>query len=203
MPRKEFESFTRLDASDVNTYLMDQSVMSFAGTATRGSAIGTAVEGMTTYLEDSNYLSIYDGATWIPALPVGAWQSYTPTLTNITVGNGTFTSAKYAQIGKTIHLQVIFTFGSTSAVTGNPVVSLPVTAKSDFTGQQANVGSCSLNAGGVFNVGNVQLLTTTTCRMYATNAAGTYLALANLSSTVPGTWTTGNYFGFSFTYEAA
>jgi hypothetical protein len=67
MPRKEFESFTRLDASDVNTYLMDQSVMTFAGTAARGSAIGTAVEGMVTYLEDSNSLQLWDGASWTSA----------------------------------------------------------------------------------------------------------------------------------------
>jgi hypothetical protein len=64
MPRKEFEAFTRLDASDVNTYLMDQSIMSFAGTAARGSAIATPVEGMATYLEDSNLVSIYDGTNW-------------------------------------------------------------------------------------------------------------------------------------------
>jgi hypothetical protein len=67
MPRKEFESFTRLDASDVNTYLMDQSVMTFGGTAARGSAIPTPVEGMVTYLEDSNSLQLYDGASWTSA----------------------------------------------------------------------------------------------------------------------------------------
>jgi hypothetical protein len=67
MPRKEFESFTRLDASDVNTYLMDQSVMTFAGTAARGSAITTPAEGMVTYLEDSNSLQLYDGSGWTSA----------------------------------------------------------------------------------------------------------------------------------------
>jgi hypothetical protein len=67
MPRKEFESFTRLDASDVNTYLMDQSVMTFGGTAARGSAIPTPVEGMVTYLEDSNTLQLYDGSGWTSA----------------------------------------------------------------------------------------------------------------------------------------
>jgi hypothetical protein len=64
MPRKEFDAFTRLDASDVNTFLMDQSVMSFAGTAARGSAISSPVEGMVSFLEDSNIMSIYDGSAW-------------------------------------------------------------------------------------------------------------------------------------------
>jgi hypothetical protein len=64
MPRKEFEAFTRLDASDVNTYLMDQSVMSFAGTAARGSAIPSPVEGLTTYREDIARLETYNGSIY-------------------------------------------------------------------------------------------------------------------------------------------
>jgi hypothetical protein len=70
MPRKEFESFTRLDASDVNTYLMDQSVMTFAGTAARGSAITTPVEGMVTYLNDIDALSVYNGTEFITNRPI-------------------------------------------------------------------------------------------------------------------------------------
>ena len=73
MPRKEFESFTRLDASDVNTYLMDQSVMTFAGTAARGSAIGTAVQGMLTYLSDSNSFEAYDGSDWVRRIPASSY----------------------------------------------------------------------------------------------------------------------------------
>jgi hypothetical protein len=71
MPRKEFESFTRLDASDVNTYLMDQSVMTFGGTAARGSAITTPVEGMVTYLEDSDAFEYWDGAAYEPLVSGG------------------------------------------------------------------------------------------------------------------------------------
>jgi hypothetical protein len=66
MPRKEFAAFTRLDASDVNTYLMDQAVQTFAGTAARGSAITTPVEGMVTYLEDLNRYDTYNGSSHVP-----------------------------------------------------------------------------------------------------------------------------------------
>jgi len=68
MPKKEFDAFTRLDASDVNTFLMYQTVMSFAGKAARGSAIPAPVEGMVSYLNDSNLLSIYDGSNWKTSL---------------------------------------------------------------------------------------------------------------------------------------
>jgi len=66
MPRKEFAAFTRLDASDVNTYLMDQAVQTFAGTAARGSAITTPVEGMVTYLEDLDRYDTYNGSSHVP-----------------------------------------------------------------------------------------------------------------------------------------
>jgi hypothetical protein len=64
MPRKEFESFTRLDASDVNTFLMDQTVQSFADSTARASAITTPVEGMVTYLNDIDSLSVYNGTAF-------------------------------------------------------------------------------------------------------------------------------------------
>lgn len=68
MSRKVFTAGEVLAAADVNSFLMDQTVMSFAGTASRGSAIGTATEGMVTFLEDSDILSIYDGSNWKTSL---------------------------------------------------------------------------------------------------------------------------------------
>lgn len=68
MSRKVFTAGEVLAAADVNSFLMDQTVMSFAGTAARGSAIPTPTEGMVTFLEDSNLLSINDGSAWRPSL---------------------------------------------------------------------------------------------------------------------------------------
>jgi hypothetical protein len=69
MPRKVFQGFTRLDASDVNTYLMDQSIQVFAGTAARGSAIASPTEGMYSHLNDTDDLEYYDGSAWVNAVP--------------------------------------------------------------------------------------------------------------------------------------
>jgi len=57
--RKVFTAGEVLQAADVNDYLMDQSVMVFAGTAARGSAIPSPTEGMVTYLEDADELQVY------------------------------------------------------------------------------------------------------------------------------------------------
>ena len=65
MPRKEFESFTRLDSSDINTLLMDQMVQTYGGTAARGSAIGTAATGQLTYLADSNTFEYWNGSSYV------------------------------------------------------------------------------------------------------------------------------------------
>lgn len=53
MPREVFVAGQILTAAELNT-VSDQTVMTFAGTAARGSAIPTPVEGMISYLEDSN-----------------------------------------------------------------------------------------------------------------------------------------------------
>jgi hypothetical protein len=62
--RKTFTAGEVLQAADVNDFLMDQSVMVFAGTAARGSAIPSPTEGMVTYLADSNEVQVFDGSVF-------------------------------------------------------------------------------------------------------------------------------------------
>jgi hypothetical protein len=66
MAFKDFTDGEVLYAADVDTYLMRQTVMVFADSAARGSALGTAivVEGMVTYLQDTDTLQFYDGTSW-------------------------------------------------------------------------------------------------------------------------------------------
>jgi hypothetical protein len=66
MPRKVFTAGEVLAASDVNSFLMNQMVMTFAGTAARGSAIPTPTEGMLTYLADTNTFEFYNGTSFLP-----------------------------------------------------------------------------------------------------------------------------------------
>lgn len=62
---KDFTAGDVLRADDVDQYLMQQTIMVFAGTAARATALGTAVaEGMFTYLADTNSFEFYDGAAW-------------------------------------------------------------------------------------------------------------------------------------------
>jgi hypothetical protein len=72
--RKVFTAGDVLTASDVQNYLMDQTVMNFAGTAARSSAIATPTTGMVTYRSDIDGLELYNGSSW---LGVGAEQYIT------------------------------------------------------------------------------------------------------------------------------
>ena len=66
---KLFTSGSVLTAAQVNTFLMDQTVMVFASTAARDAAFGgagepTLAEGMMCYLSDSNSVLYYSGTSW-------------------------------------------------------------------------------------------------------------------------------------------
>jgi hypothetical protein len=63
--RKVFTAGEVLTAANVQGYLMDQSVMVFDDSSSRATAIGTATEGMLSYLKDTNAVEAYDGASWI------------------------------------------------------------------------------------------------------------------------------------------
>ena len=62
--RKEWSPGDTLTAADVNGYLMDQSVMVFAGTAARSSAIPTPSTGMVAY-STATGLQLYNGTSWV------------------------------------------------------------------------------------------------------------------------------------------
>lgn len=83
--RKTFTAGEVLTAANVQGYLQDQTVMVFAGTAARGSALGTAVlsEGMVTYLSDSNSVELWDGSAWATVYPISAGD-----ITAVTAGTG-------------------------------------------------------------------------------------------------------------------
>lgn len=68
MPYKVFQVNEVLTASNMNTYVSNQVISTFAGTAARGSAIGTPVHGQFAFLTDTNELTYYNaaGTAWEP-----------------------------------------------------------------------------------------------------------------------------------------
>jgi hypothetical protein len=63
---KLFATGDVLTAAQVNTYLNEQTVMVFADSAARTSALsGVLAEGMVSYLQDTNAVEVYNGTAWV------------------------------------------------------------------------------------------------------------------------------------------
>jgi hypothetical protein len=73
---KLFNTGDVLTAAQVNTYLMEQTVMVFADAAARTTALtGVVSEGMLSYLKDTNAVEVYDGANWVSSDDPNAIQN--------------------------------------------------------------------------------------------------------------------------------
>lgn len=133
----------------------------------------------------------------------GVFQSYTPTFTGFTLGNGVVTS-RYMQLNKLIHYTGYVDLGSTSSMAGPLDISLPVACNgtaqpflAPFAGQWLCWNGSSLFDGYPINIG------TGVCRLVGRYAAGTYSQNYDMGSTVPFTWGSSSYFYWNFLYEAA
>jgi hypothetical protein len=127
----------------------------------------------------------------------GGWTSYTPTLSNWTLGNGTL-DARFSKIGKNVTVYFSFTFGSTSSIANFANLSLPVTAQS---GAYESYGNCVMNDSGVgIWVGGIYL-TGGVAYPRAMISSGAYVQDTTVGATVPFTWTTNDLIRGLFTYE--
>lgn len=150
--------------------------------------------------------SIAVGAVQPQALVTGTgtgWSTttYSPTLTNLTIGNGTQV-AKYIQMGKMVTVIFSFTLGSTSSVGTSPTITLPVTASAGAVGNA--VGLMTFGDTGVAGYpGLFQVITTTTFSPFSFNASGTYTTFVGTTASVPLSFGNGDGFGGMLTYEAA
>jgi hypothetical protein len=105
---KLFATGDVLTAAQVNTYLNEQTVMVFADSAARTTALsGVLAEGMMSYLQDTDSVEVYDGTSWTavggggltsPLTTKGDVWGYSTTDARIPVGaNGTVLTADSAE----------------------------------------------------------------------------------------------------------
>lgn len=129
-----------------------------------------------------------------------ASESYTPTWTNVTIGNATV-DVSYFRIQKMVTVRGKITWGSTTSISGAIIMSLPITGKA---ATYPIIGVAHFDdAGTAAFFGAVMQRNTTTVEFWAYNAAGTYVRESVTSATIPMTWTTNDILDFVFIYEAA
>lgn len=136
------------------------------------------------------------------AIVTGAWQAWTPSFTNWTIGTGgsAGTVANYVQIGKFVSFYLVTTLGTSGASVGSGVsFTLPVAATTTATA--ANFGLVSTITTGVIYNGFIQLLSgKASVSIGLTNA--TFLQSASVTSTQPATWAAGDSMRITGRYEA-
>jgi hypothetical protein len=141
-----------LTSSDVNTFLMRQSVI----TCTAATRPASPNEGMLIYETDTDLVLVYSGTAWEVNSKVGAHKTYTPTLAG--GGGWVFGAAtavgRYVELGgRMVHLSVQITWaGGTTAGTGFFVVTLPSDALANETTLRVGTGRFTdVSAGTVFD----------------------------------------------------
>ena len=140
---------------------------------------------------------------WATAAASGfTFQAWTPTFTNLSLGNGTLT-ARYGTSGKFTHFELFLTFGSTTSVSGLIKFTLPTTPKNKATDQGQYVPTMMLDAGTQIFFGMTQLPSSGPAEVYVTLANQTYVERSGTSATVPFTWTTNDELIIVGNYEEA
>jgi len=156
---KTFVAGAVLGASEVNTYLMQQSVMTFATTSARNSGITSPSAGMLTFITGTKTLELYDGAGWT-AIGGGDYNTF-PNQTAITSGGVTriqpfaieqgsqsvtgsqaisFTTGRF-----TTTPQVFVTVQSSSSVTSATVASASSSGFTAYTWAGGSAGAVARN----------------------------------------------------------
>ncbi len=171
-----------LASADVDEYLMRQSIMRFASTSARDTALsGNLEEGMFAWNSDSDELWFYDGTAWIAKMSV--WTSFTPSWTNLTLGAGNSQSAEYRYINGDLRVRGVTTLGTAPTVGTNPSFTVPNSETARATG------------GG--NQGSAYFVDDSTgdldCGICLLDASGSEIRFVTadggaLSATVPFTW---------------
>jgi len=148
---KQWAAGEEVTAPDFQNFVQDQVVQVFAGSAARGSALGTAVtEGMISYLNDTNSVEYYSGTSWVAISNPGD-------ITAVTAGTGLAgggtsgditLNVNYAAVGSAVLASPNITGTATIAagsVTGNLIVGGDL-RDTNWTASRALATDASSNA---------------------------------------------------------
>jgi hypothetical protein len=161
-----------------------------AVTDTTLTMTGSTDYGMTTDTITDNYYSKAVSPVGFPQ-----WFNWVPTLAGLDPAKGTLT-AKFSINGRVCHFTFYFILTALAGVGGGSSFTMPVTCVST----RLPFSVLLEDATGSSYVGSARYVSNT-CTIWAVNSAGTYLVVADLSTTVPFTWTTSDKISIEGFYE--
>lgn len=195
---KDFSDGVSLFASELDGYLMRQTVMRFATTTALVNALPSGIRetGMLAWADNTGILYMFDGTNWIP------WQSpektfspiFTAGGTNVTVGNS-IVNSWWRYSGGMVQWNFRFVIGSTANMqSGNYSLSMPVSTRAELDWHY--LGHMSYkddSAGAQYHRACVTMGTTTSIAIVDSNST-------RLSTSSPVAWANNDQFGISLSY---
>jgi len=138
----------------------------------------------------------------------GAWTSYTPALTNLTLGTGGTVNGYYVQAGKFVWVDIVAVLGSSGfSVSNNPEFGLPnsTTFAAHYTTNVSTVGSAIVvdQVALTRYQGYARVQSSSSVAVGLANVSGSYVATSGVNATTPFTWGAADEFHLHFWYESA
>jgi hypothetical protein len=149
---------------------------------------GNLYEGVLITETDTDRVLYYDGTGWI--ILMEPTQSYTPTLANLTIGNGTLTGIYHRSDGY-CDFSVSVTFGSTTTMGTDPTIGLPV-ATNLIRENELSVAMVDVSPVVRYTGHNVAATGGGSTVVVQALASGANVFATSITATVPMTWTTGD-----------
>lgn len=194
------------DDSTLTVQLVDGQALNIAPTVDPNKVESAAEAASVAETNAFTGANTFTGAFTVGATGTdlnSAATAYTPTWTNLTVGNGT-QSFKYFKYGRLVRVVGRLVFGSTTSITGSaPTFTLPVTSAAVASTRQGRGIATLFDSGTETYYGVIAIQTTTTAWIRTMTVTSNIVRGSAVDATNPFTWTTSDEIIVDFFYEAA
>jgi len=169
---KDFTVGQVLTSAEVDGYLMQQTIMVFASSAARTTALsGVLAEGMFSYLTDTNATQYYDGSAWVDISNPGD-------ITAVTAGTGLTGGGTSGSVSLAID-STVTTLTGTQTLT-NKTLTAPTIKDAIIRGFEEDINIVASAATGTINFD----VDTASVWYYTTNATANHTLNFRYSSSV-------------------
>jgi len=193
---------TALNTINANT------VLNYTTLTNLNAVAGTYLGQQATVDADStttnNGIYSWSGSVW--RMWNSDWFTFTPTLTNITVGTtGAVNAFKYRYESGEIHVRGQIVLGTGGSVGTTPTMTLPVNSAALSVAYQGFVGTNKYTSptATINYLGSVAANNTSVSAVILRSLSGTGVSEGNLTASVPFTWAVGCGLTFDFWYDHA
>lgn len=166
------------------------------------SSISTDTFTIVRAQESSSARTVIVGDQIAATLTKGVWRTYTPTIANLTLGNGTNVGA-YTTIGQTVLFRWTFTLGSTSAVGTAPTFTLPIAPAGMTAAVGWITGKMNDNSATQPYPLTANFVSGSTMLLHSINASFNQALDDTITATVPFTWAVSDVIQVGGSYEMA